>query len=388
MNKAVIDFVEFITSDDAPKNNKENVIESAKKRFNLMQDRKVYFCNYFAVRFSFSKNGTFSNTILSLSHLLKYDKIPFFVVLVRGNNTNIIYIANTTFLSKISHSSKLLSTDNIKGSFNGSDIMKKYGDIENKPHNFKKLFAIHDGLDWSDNLLRLVDKSSKIKSQSQKFMPTSIQLDNITSSIDRAISFTASTNFSILEKDLNDRCESCKEAIWVASRIDNINIRGRIIEAMITSTSSNRNTIIEALKNLEEALPVYDTHNELGDYVRSFENGDTYTDIKTKIIYLDSAPKAYNIDKFLKKMAEKNSSFFFFFIGINEAGVCNTRLCSVYHNELLSVSKIQHHWSGRSTRGVIQFNGDMINKILNAQNFKNNIDKNAAIKYISDLLQL
>jgi len=34
--------------------------------------------------------------------------------------------SNTTFLKKISHSSHELRTDNIKGSFNGSDIMVVY----------------------------------------------------------------------------------------------------------------------------------------------------------------------------------------------------------------------------------------------------------------------
>ena len=57
----------------------------------------------------------------------KYDKIPFFVVLVRKSADNMILLANTTFLKKISHSSHELSMTNIKGSFNGSDIMMSYG---------------------------------------------------------------------------------------------------------------------------------------------------------------------------------------------------------------------------------------------------------------------
>ena len=59
-------------------------------------------------------------------------------------------------------------------------------------------------------------------------------------------------------------------------------------------------------------LPVYDTENGLGDYVRRFESADTYTDIKTKILYLDSNTKAYNVDKFLKCMGEERSVFRFF----------------------------------------------------------------------------
>ena len=85
-------------------------------------------------------------------------------------------------------------------------------------------------------------------------------------------------------------------------------------------------------------------------------------------------------------MAEDNSSFFFFFIGIDENGICSTKLCSVYHKELIDNSIIQHHWAGRSTRGVVQFNGETINTILKRNPFKNNIDKKIALEYIKNLL--
>lgn len=386
MNKTAKEFVEFIISDHAPQGNKSTVIDIVKNKFHLIKDRSVYYCNFFAVRFSYSKTGSFSNTILSLSHLQKYDRIPFFVVLIIAGKSNIVYLANSTFLSKISHSSKNLTLDNIRGSFNGSDIVKQYNGINNKPNEFSELYAIHEGLDWTDNLRRLVDASSEIKPKSEKFNPTDIQLINILNSVDKAKEFILSDNFSVLNTDLQKRCKTCREAIWVASRIDNVNIRGRIIEAMITAQDDDRDSIIKNLKELEHALPVYDTKNELGDYNRTFDNGNTYTDIKTKVIYLNSAPKAYNIDKFLAKMSEKNSIFFFFFIGIDENGICSTKLCSVYHKELIETSIIQHHWAGRSTRGVVQFDGKTINAILHNMEFKNEINKDISKKYLSELL--
>ena len=78
----------------------------------------------------------------------------------------------------------------------------------------------------------------------------------------------------------------------------------------------------------ESNLPVYDTKNGLGDYHVKFNNGDTYTDIKTKVVYLGSNPKGYNIDKFLEIMAEENTVFFIYLIGIDETGIMNTVLCS------------------------------------------------------------
>lgn len=385
MNSSVNDFVKDIC-ENAPTGSKESVINFVTSHYSLTLDRKVYYCRYFAVRFSYSKNGAFSNTVLSLSALQKYDKIPFFVVLVRGNGSNLIYLANSTFISKISHSSKQLTMYNIKGSFNGSDIMKTYAGKDNAPQYFNELFAIHEGLDWEDNLERLVDASSAIRPKSQKFMPTCNQIENIFSSIQRAVDFVSSDNFDILSSDLNDRCSKCADAIMVASHIENVNLRGRIIEFLITADDKMRERIKEILRKESQFLPEFTTRDELGDYERVFNNGHTYTDIKTKIVYLDSAPKAYNVDKFLQKMAEDDSVFLFFLVGIGEEGIFNTALCSVYHNELIDASVVQHHWAGRSTRGVVQFAGKALNDILNNSGFKNQIEQQKAKEYLHSLL--
>lgn len=113
----------------------------------MIKDRKVYHNEYFAVRFSYSKSSSehFNNTVLSLSALEKYDKLPFFVVLIRQNAENLILLSNSTFIKKISHSSKELSMTNIKGSFNGSDIIRNYNGTQNAPEDFNYLFAVHQG---------------------------------------------------------------------------------------------------------------------------------------------------------------------------------------------------------------------------------------------------
>ncbi|WP_290391552.1 hypothetical protein [Paramuribaculum intestinale] len=85
------------------------------------------------------------------------------------------------------------------------------------------------------------------------------------------------------------RCEDVKDAMLVASRVDNVNVRGRLIEALITSDPEERTGLLKDLSDVERMLPVYDTENGLGDYVRRFESADTYTDIKTKILYLNSS---------------------------------------------------------------------------------------------------
>ena len=388
MNHLIKEFIDYIEDKNlAPQHNKELVKKDCVDKFHLIKDRSVFYCEHFAVRFCYTKNNSFSNTVLSLSCLQKYDKIPFFVVLVKREGTNQLFLANTTFLKKISHSSMELSLTNIKGSFNGSDIMRECAGIENISRNFEELIAIHNGMEWNDNLQRLVDASSRIKSVNEKFSPSDFELNNIKSSIKRAKDFVATKDYSELLNDLNDRCNNVKDAILVASRIENVNIRGRLIEALITSEPKERQKLLSNLEELERMLPTYDTKNGLGDYVRKFNNDTTYTDIKTKIIYLDSAPKAFNIDKFLKCMAQDNTIFFFYFIGIDKDKIFNTILASVYHSELIQNTILQYHWAGRSSRGVAQYKGKGVNDMLREKKFQNNIDKTEAERYLKSLLE-
>jgi len=122
--KKLREFIKFISDNDGI-GNKQNLILRANEQFELIKDRTIYYCDSFAVRFSYSSKTGFSNTVLSLSKLQKFDHVPVLVCLVTQSE-NKIFIANSTFLTKISHSSHQLRTNNIKGSFNGSDIIKSF----------------------------------------------------------------------------------------------------------------------------------------------------------------------------------------------------------------------------------------------------------------------
>ena len=388
MNGQCKEFVEYVLS-QAPQHNKALVEEAVQKRFNMIKDRKVYRCESFSVRFSYSKSGSasFSNTVLSLSALEKYDRIPFFVVLVRKEAGNLVLLANTTFLKKISHSSQELSMTNIKGSFNGSDIMRTYDGLANAPENFDYLFAIHQGLDWEDNLLRLVDATSHIVPASIRYEPTIDDRSRILASVERSALFVQAEHFDTLKADLDGRCEKCKKEIAIASHIENVNIRGRLIEYLITADDEERRRIIQNLSDMESALPTYDTKNGLGDYCRSFGETDTLTDIKTKVVYLNSNPKAYNIDKFLRQMADGKSVFLFYFVGVDKDGVFRTLLCSVFHDKLIDNTLLQHHWAGRSSRGAAQFNGAAVDEMLWMTAFRNHIVAEKGIAFLTKLLE-
>ena len=386
MNKIVTEFVNYVVSDSCPQKNKEEVKNAIRDNFPLILDGSVLYCEHFAVRISYSKSKSFSNTVLSLSKLQKYDSIPFFVVLVSRVNNNKVFLSNTTFLLKISQTSQHLTMTNIRGSFNGSDIIKKYQGLENNAKNFKKLFAFHQGLTWNDNLQRLVDSTSAIVPTGKKYEITTEIKKAIYKSIERAQKFIESENFQVLNKNLDNCVKKCSDSIIIASHIENVNIRGRLIEALVTSTDEERKDLMHRLTLAESNLPVYDTKNGLGDYHVKFNNGDTYTDIKTKLVYLGSNPKAYNIDKFLKTMAEENTIFFIYLIGINNDGILNTALCSVYHDELMGATVKQVLWAGRNSRGVTQFLGDTLDKILRQKKFTNKITPKNAKKFIDDLI--
>jgi hypothetical protein len=55
----------------------------------------------------------------------------------------------------------------------------------------------------------------------------------------------------------------------------------------------------------------------LGDYTREFKKYMTETDVKTKIMILNSNPKAYNIDKMLEFLSTDKSIFMFYFVGLD-----------------------------------------------------------------------
>ena len=91
MNTLVHEFVELIENNKSI-NTKEEMIKTVCSNFAMVKDgRAVYHTDFFAVVFCYSKNNSFSNVVLSLSKLKKYDRIPCFVVLIKKDLDNIIY---------------------------------------------------------------------------------------------------------------------------------------------------------------------------------------------------------------------------------------------------------------------------------------------------------
>ncbi|MDR2174666.1 MAG: hypothetical protein LBO82_01865 [Synergistaceae bacterium] len=94
---------------------------------------------------------------------------------------------------------------------------------------------------------------------------------------------------------------------------------------------------------------------------------------RTKIMVLASAPKGYNLDKMLEFLSDDKSVFMIFFVGINYARKSiKTKLVSMFQSKLIDNTVVQSHWAGRHSRGVSQFNGEAVKRII--LNEENTID--------------
>jgi hypothetical protein len=331
-------------------NDKARLVKIVVDTFGLTRDRSVYYRAEYAIRFSSSSSRNFGNTVLSLSNLRKYDDRPFIVCLVTPAQ-NFCLIANTTFLKKISHSSQELRENNIRGSFNGSDIMREFEGIGNCGENIARLFEIHAGIGFEDNLPRLVEATNNISPSGIQFGVDDAARGSILSAPSRAIRFVASQDASTLKSELDAKVAKFRNEILLAALIENVNVRGRIIEYLIAGDDEGlRQRLIAALKSGANGLPAFKTDNTLGDYQRQFAAYDTETDVKTKIMILNSNPKAYNLDKMLQFLAKDRSVFMFYFVGVDPGKIVNTVLVSMFQRDLLEATILLRHGEKRGEK--------------------------------------
>ncbi len=383
MNSSVKELLAYINENNGI-GDKSKLIKKVVSKFSLTKDRSIYYSPFFAIRFSQSATSGFSNTVLSLSNLQKYDELPFIVCLVKPTE-NVCFLANTTFLAKISHSSQQLRENNIRGSFNGSDIMKTVIDIENKPENFSKLFAIHTEIGFAGNLARLVEATNDIVPSGTKFSVTNANKQIILESVERANRFISSKDYLTLKAELDSKVKKFTNEIVIASLIDNVNIRGRIIEYLIAGEDESlRKEIAKALQNRSIQIPRFATVNSLGDYSRVFDNFFTETDVKTKIMVLNSNPKAYNIDKMLEFLSQDKTVFMFYFIGIDPGKIVNQILVSMFQEKIVSATILLKHWAGRNSRGVTQLEGNVIHNLILRP--ETNIDTKKGKEFLNDII--
>ena len=345
---------------------KIRIAEAVAKEYELICERSVYQNSDFAIRFSSSKNESFSNVVLSLSALAKYDRKPFVVCIVRPERCQML-LSNSTFLKKISHSSHQLRMDNVRGSFLGHDIMREYEGLVNEPANFGELFAFHVEFAWGENLARLVEATTNIAPTGVRYVPSPKEKQNILSSVDLAVAELASPRWAKQEVDLRSVTRRKQDEILKAAERLNVNLRGNDIEQIITGGTN--------------------VHG-MGDMVCDTDGGpNILIDIKSKLLTRHSAPKGYNIDKLLAALSDGRTVVGFFLVGIDpQKKAVDGRLVSIFDASILPCTRIQFHWAGRNSRGVTQLVGSYGDVLLST--FKPRIDAAAAMKFLKQLLEI
>lgn len=355
------------------------------EKFDLIKDRSIFYCDDFAIRFSGSKSDSFSNTVTSISNIHKYDEKPLISCLVTptGLNTSLM---NSTFIKKVSHSSRDLRTNNLRGSINGSDIMTVYQELENEPNNFHSLFLSHQEFDFQENLERIVEATNNIIASRDKLNVSKEMIECILEAPNRTSTFIDSDEYIALHKDLDDRVRSHEAEIRIASLIPNVKIRGQLIEYLVTGESNQvKSEVVSFLKGDSEQAPYVTLENALGDYKFEFDDYKTETDIKTKVLYLGLNPKAYNVDKLLDFLSEEMTVFLLYFIGIEKNGDIKVFLTSPFETNILKTTAVLHHWAGRNSRGVTQFNGEVIKRVIREKLSK--IEESDAREFLKMLIK-
>jgi hypothetical protein len=344
---------------------KDKIAALVAQELHLRKMRSVYVGDTFAIRFSSSAGNSFSNVVLSLSALKAFDSNPLVVVLLRPTQTE-YFLANTTFLKKISHSSHELRLDNVRGSFLGHDILRELEGIPNVPSNFEKLFSMHQEFTWEENLTRLVEATGNIVGTGKRFEPTGVQVENILRAPKIAKKLSSSCKYEQLKSEIAEIVAEKKQQILAVAEIDNVNLRGNQIEQLITGGINEHN---------------------LADIVRETDGIEVSLEIKTKLMERSSSPKAYNVDKALMNLARGKTAIVFCFIGITlETMEVTSTLISILDRTMLAATRIQFHWAGRNSRGVTQLTGEFSQVFAN--DYKEEIDEAKAEAYLKRLLEL
>ncbi|MGI6345391.1 MAG: hypothetical protein ACOX18_10170 [Bacillota bacterium] len=166
----------------------------------------------FCLRFVDAKGPSLSNTIWSLSALQVQDHNPVVICVCRPDGLQFL-LANSTFIRKASHSSHELRMDNVRGSFNGTDIIREINGIENTPENFAALFDLHQEYSWEENLARIVDETNQISAVGQRYEPSGPGLSNIYRSIALSRRLAASSQLRQVEARLAAAADAQRKLI-------------------------------------------------------------------------------------------------------------------------------------------------------------------------------
>jgi len=84
--------------------------------------------------------------------------------------------------------------------------------------------------------------------------------------------------------------------------------------------------------------------------------------------------------------SEDKSVFLFYLVGIEPNKIVNQALVSMFQKDLLNSTILLKHWAGRNSRGVTQFEGVILNRLILTPS--NEIQINEAVRFLNTLIDL
>jgi hypothetical protein len=335
---ALIGFVrEWRTA--CPQGTKDSLVTELTRKFALTKRGALLVGDAFAVRVSQNSADTgFPNAVVAFKKIVENDNRPVVVCLLTPRRCN-LYLANTTFLRKVSHSSHGLTKEKLVGSILGSDILAEYEGIGNVSENLPALWDRHQRADRAAHQARIIAATHGIGVSAVTWIPSSQETDRILASPELARGISGTPEYAQLATRLNTAIQQQRAAILAAARNPNAKRRGDCIEEIVTGAAKNQG---------------------LGDLTVQILATTISIDVKSKRLDLSSAPKAYNVDKVLRYLSQGSRLLAILFIGVDPSReVLTTRVVSVFDRTLVAASRIDVRWSGRGTRGTVQFSGDI-----------------------------
>lgn len=361
---ALVDFVREWRAAH-PRGGKDALVAALTERFELKRAGALLASPSFVVRVSEnSSDHGFPNAVVAFRKIIENDDRPVVVCLLTPNRC-LLHLANTTFLRKVTHSSHGLTEHKLVGSILGGDIVGEYEGITNAAENLTRLWELHQSADHAAHLARIIAATIAIRASGVGWAPTPAELDRILASPVLASRVSTAAEYAAVARALDATVQGQHLRILEAAKDSSPKRRGDRIEEIVTGAAKNQG---------------------LGDLVVEVLTTTIAIDVKSKRLDKSSAPKGYNIDKALRELARGNRLVAMLFVGVDpEAGLLTTRLASIFDRRLIASARIDARWSGRGTRGTVQFSGSVIDTLW-APNFTEDVDVEVAMSFLRRLI--
>lgn len=364
----LVDLVEFVNSwrQRNPRGSKADLAAATLVRFRLAKDGALLIGERFAVRFCQSKfERNFPNGVVAIAKIVQHDHLPVVVCVLTPVGCRLM-LANTTFLSKVSHSSHAIARDNLRGTILGTDILTEIAGFANEPRHFRDLWQVHERADRMEHLARIVDATQAVEPTRARWTADATAVAHVLAAPSLAIRLSAHADYDAVRDELDGMVHDRRALILEAARDPNNKTRGEAIEQVLTRRTGQ---------------------HDLGDIQFRLEIAVLRVDVKSKLSGRGSAPKAWNIDRTLSDLAKGDHLLSMYFVRVDlPRAVIDTRLASIFDRILLGASVRQSHWSGRGTRGTIQFSGSL--DAIWSPGFRESIDVGTARRFLQELIDV